>query len=70
MTLAVQDAMADGVDAAVQAVKAAGFETPVDLAPREPERKQLPTRDHAVLCAGECGDLAVTWTLFFIHMLV
>ena len=62
--------MADGVDAAVEAVKATGFETPVDLAPREPERKQLPARHHAVLRAGEFADLAVTWTLFFIHMLV
>src|SRR5450631_248123 len=49
---------------AVAGVKATNSETPVDLAPGEPERKQLPTRNHAVLRAGEFGDLAVTWTLF------
>ncbi|HWK18070.1 MAG TPA: hypothetical protein VNR66_11510 [Solirubrobacteraceae bacterium] len=66
----VDDAVADGVDAAVEAVEATNSETPVDLAPGEPERKQLPTRGHAVLRASEFGDFAVTWTLFFIHMMV
>ena len=49
----VEPGVADRVDAAVDAVKAAGADSPQDrVAATSPRREQLPDRDHAVLRAA------------------
>ena len=51
-----QDRMADGVDAAVDAVQPPALHPPRDPAATEPERAQLRDRHDAVLVDGERGQ--------------
>ena len=48
--------MADGVHAPVDRVEAARREAVLDRTPPEPELRELPARDHAMLPCGEVGD--------------
>ncbi len=56
--LAREDRVAEGVDAAVDAVQATGGDSPVDLAVDEAGGEQLDQRDEAALAGREgCDDL-------------
>jgi hypothetical protein len=56
--VAREDAVADGVDAAVHDVQAPGLHAAIDRARAEPERAELCPPDDAVLAAGEQPDLS------------
>jgi hypothetical protein len=53
------DAMTDGVDAAMQTVQPAFLESMLDGAPANAQRVELRTRDDAVLTLRERRDLGV-----------
>jgi hypothetical protein len=54
--LAGESGVADGVDAAVEAVEAAGGQAAFDGTPREAEPVQLGKGDHAVLASRQRRD--------------
>lgn len=59
MSVGGEDGVADGVDAAVDAVQPASSR-PMGHGPlREPEGRELPRRDHAVLARRQRRNLAV-----------
>jgi hypothetical protein len=45
-----------GIDAVVDLMQPAAFEPPDNRAPTDAARKQLPSRHHAVLAAGQLRD--------------
>jgi hypothetical protein len=51
--------MTDGVNAPVQWVESAAFQSMADCSTAHPQRRELPTRDHAVLTPCQSGDLLV-----------
>ena len=63
--------MADGVDAAVDRQQPRCLQPPLDRAPADPERRQLPPGHHAILPSGQLADPAIDGVSgdFFIHTL-
>jgi hypothetical protein len=59
MTVARQDGVADGVDAAMNDVEPAGADAPAHRAVGQPDGAQLPASDHAVLTRRERRDRRV-----------
>ena len=51
-----EDAVADGIHAVMQAMKPPARDASSDRAVGQPERAELPSRDHAVLAVGERRD--------------
>jgi hypothetical protein len=59
MSLHAEDAMPDGIDAAVDVVQAARAAHAIDLMGAEAALQQLAPRDDAVLAAGELRELVL-----------
>jgi hypothetical protein len=59
--------VADGVDAAVEAVQAPGLHPRLDSVPRHPELPQLGERYHTVLPPGQLGNQGIPrlWALVY-----
>jgi hypothetical protein len=62
-----QAAVANGVDAAEDAVQPAGDHAVVDRVPPVAESLQLPVRNDRMLQLGELCDPQVTWTTLIPH---
>jgi hypothetical protein len=59
--------MADGVDAAVEAVQSAQPKLMLDRTAPETQGSELAIRDHAMLPSRQLGDEHPTWSAFCMH---